>query len=667
MSAASHADPAAPRGRRRESSRHRTSRWAGLPPWVAWTLRSGIPLVSLLPALVAVVLVQSLSPAVQQLPAGEAGFALAGAWAASAPGGVIGYHHWFTTPVIGWLQLGALDRALLGGTAQTVLAAAHGAMLLVTVASVALLWFVLRRAGASGLAAGAASAAFGIAPIAVSRHAVVSPANVAVVWLLVAALLVLGRRGPVASVAIGATTGAAVLTSPLALVAVPVLAWAFAVPFDRRERILRAVGAPPIRRSPLPPLGAAVGLAVALLGGLLVALVLAAPAPGSAGRTTDAIGAAAASSALPSAGAASAVLWLRTDPLSLLIGLVAVILAARSPRFQLVAVLAGLLVVASFWPAGRDAVSPIVLLLPAFALATALVIDRAVVALGEPRFLTSVIGSGWLMAVVALLVVAAVVWFVSLPSLQPGSRQPLARAEGWVRQSVPAGQVVLVDLAAWPDLSRGTRASVGWYAAADGAPAPSSTSWTRADYLVTAGTGLADSTGAARAVLARSLPVARFGSGTESVDVRAVRRPSAPDQPIHAPTAAERRAAVVRVQTGSQLAENPRLTADGPDRALLTAGDVDTRVSIVLAQLLALHRVTVRAFPTVSGEDGLLRRQMLISAIDGHPVPRDGDATGTLLRYLSQLRGAYATSTIDATDAGVLATFAPDPTFVPSS
>jgi hypothetical protein len=62
-----------------------------------------------------------------------------------------------------------------------------------------------------------------------------------------------------------------------------------------------------------------------------------------------------------------------------------------------------------------------------------------------------------------------------------------------------------------------------------------------------------------------------------------------------------------------------------------------------------------------------VRRQVLISAIDGHPVPHDADATGTVLRYLSALRGPYATSTIDATDAGVLATFPPDPTFVPPS
>ncbi|MGN6744148.1 MAG: hypothetical protein ACTHJL_12760 [Amnibacterium sp.] len=667
MSHASHADPASTRGRRRETSRHRTSRWAGLPGWAAWTIRSGIPLVSLLPALLAVVLVQSLSPAAQQVPTGDARFALAGGWALSAPGAALGYRHWFTTPALGWLQIGALDRALLGGSAQTVLAAAHGAMLLVTLAGVALLWSVQRRAGASGLAAGASSAAFGIAPIAVTRHVAVAPANLAVVWLLVATLLVLGRRGPVASVAIGATTGAAVLTAPLAVVAVPVLAWAFVVPFDRRERVLRAVGAPPAPRSIRPAVGAGVGFAVAMLGGLTAAVVLAAPAPGPAARTANAIGAAAAAGSTPGVGAASAVAWLRTDPLSLLIGAVAVILATRSPRFRPAAVLAALITAASFWPAGGDGIAPIVLLLPVLGLATALVIDRAVVALGEPRFLTSAIGSGWLMAVVALLVVAAVVWLVSLPSLEPDGRQPLTQAESWVRQSVPPGQVVLVDLAAWPDLSRGSLASVGWFAAAVGRPAPSSAPWSSADYLLTTGDALAAATGAARSTFERSLPVARFGSGAAAVAVRAVRTTPVPSPSATPQTGAERKAAAVRQQAGSQLARNPRLTIDGSDRALLQGGDVDTRLSIVLAQLLAVHRVTVGGFPAVAGERATVRRQVLIGAIDGHPVPQDADATGTVLKYLSQLRGPYATSTIDATDAGVLATFAPDPTFLPPS
>jgi hypothetical protein len=58
---------------------------------------------------------------------------------------------------------------------------------------------------------------------------------------------------------------------------------------------------------------------------------------------------------------------------------------------------------------------------------------------------------------------------------------------------------------------------------------------------------------------------------------------------------------------------------------------------------------------------------VLISSVDGRRIPTDADRTGELLRFLSSLRGEFATSMIDATGTGVLATFAADPTFVPAS
>jgi hypothetical protein len=453
----------------------------------------------------------------------------------------------------------------------------------------------------------------------------------------------------------------------VALAVVPALAWVLVAPAVRAPRTLRAVGGAP-RSAARPAIAAAAGFGVAILGGALVAVVLAAPEPGAAARTADAIGAAAAAQAsFPTVGAAGAVAWLRTDPLSLLIGVVAVILAARSRPFLPVAAVAALVALVAFWPDGSDAVGPVVLLLPMLTFATAVVIDRAVVALGRPRFLISAIGSGWLMAVVALLVVAAVVWIGSLRTLQTGPHQPLSRAERWVDAAVEPGQTVLVDLGVWPDLAHGAHATVGWYAAVDGAPAPSSAPWSSADYLVTTGDALSTSTGAAEQTLARSLAVARFGSGAGAVEVRAVRSTGESAPSTTPATPAEQRAAAARRETGAQLATNPRLTLDGADRALLQGGDVDSRVSIVLGQLLAVHRLTIGGFPIVEGDNGAARRQVLISAIDGHPVPHDADATGTVHRYLSALRGPYATTAIDATDTGVLATFAPDPTFVPPS
>jgi hypothetical protein len=133
------------------------------------------------------------------------------------------------------------------------------------------------------------------------------------------------------------------------------------------------------------------------------------------------------------------------------------------------------------------------------------------------------------------------------------------------------------------------------------------------------------------------------------------------------PTAAERRAAAMRKQTGSELARNPRLTFAADARAELQAGEVDSRVAIVLGQLASVHRVTVAGFPALPADPAGPRRQVLISAVDGHPVPADAARSDLLHRYLAGLRGDFRTASIDATDAGVRATFAPDPTFVPPS
>ena len=66
------------------------------------------PLLSLLPAVVLLVVVQSLSPVAQRLPTGAARFDLAGAWLATEPGALPGTTSWLTAPTLGRLQLGLL-------------------------------------------------------------------------------------------------------------------------------------------------------------------------------------------------------------------------------------------------------------------------------------------------------------------------------------------------------------------------------------------------------------------------------------------------------------------------------------------------------------------------------------------------------------------------------
>ena len=320
------------------------------------------------------------------------------------------------------------------------------------------------------------------------------------------------------------------------------------------------------------------------------------------------------------------------------------------------------------WPQGGDAIAPLLVLLPVVAGAVARSVDVSVGALGDPRFVRSVLGSAWLTGVGAVLVVAVIGWVVGLSGLVTGSEQPLAKVERWIDRSVPAGQTVLVSLGAWPDLVGSTRADVGWYAGGAGATAvASSVPWGSADYVVEDASLPPERSGAAAAVLGRSLEVASFGTGATAMSVRAVRAPEVDATPAAPTTAAGRAAAALRRSLGAEVAQNPRIEVDGQDRARLLAGDVDTRIVLVLAQFVTAHRIAIRGFGVAEGDASGLRTIVTISEIDGRQVPSDGTKTGVLLRFLSDLRGDFTTESIDATDDGISAAFAPDPDLVPSS
>jgi hypothetical protein len=615
------------------------------------------PVLSLLPPLVLLVVVQALSPAAQRVPSAAARFDLAGAWLATEPGALAGTASWLTAPTLGRAQLGALLHLLQGGEAQSVLAAAHGAMLLLAVIQAALLWCVLRRLGAGGVAAGLATAVFAVAPVAIEAHAAVSATAVAAVWLLLAAALALGRRlaslaaaGALAAVAVASAPAVGIAVIPLVVLLVLRL---------RRERRRSRLGA----LRPVVALAAGLGAGAVLLAGGMAA-VAALPSTPATARLEALV---AAQGGVPAGGLAALGRWLQVDPLSLVVAVVALVLAAAAGRDLPPAIVAVVLAAASVWPEGRDAVGPLVVLLPVVGAGTARSIDVGIAALGHPRFARSVLGSAWLTGVGALLAVAVIAWLVGLNGLVRGSEQPVAEVERWVDSSVPAGQTVLVSLGAWPDLVGSTRADVGWYAASAGRSAvPTSLPWRAADYVVADASLRQHRSGAAAAVLGRSLEIASFGSGAEAISVRAVRAPAAVAAPPPPATAAGRAAARFRRTVGRQLARNPRIQLDGQDRARLLAGDVDTRIAVVLAQFVTAHRVAVRDFGVAAGDASGIRTTVTISAIDGRQVPADGTKTGVLLRFLSDLRGDFATASIDATDDGITAVFAPDPDRIPS-
>ncbi|WP_375389644.1 hypothetical protein [uncultured Amnibacterium sp.] len=642
---------------RRDRSRHRSaSRFA--VPRPAGPAAVLLPVVSLLPVIAATVVVQAFSPVAQRVPTGAARFDLAAAWVATQPGALAGTTSWLTAPTLGRAQLGLLIRLLQGGQAQSVLAAAHGAMLLIAVLQVGLLWWALRRLGVGGVAAGLGAAVLGIAPIAIDTHAAVSGTAVGVVWLLLAAPLALGRPRPVALVGSGIAAAIAAASAPVLLAAVLPLGVLLVLRLLRERRRRDAAA-----RWRLVALGVGFGGAAAALAG--AAAAAAALPRTSATASLEAL--VAAQGPVASIGAAGFAHWLAIDPLLLVVAVLACGIVAIGPREVPVLVLVAVLAAVAVWPLGADATTSLVLLLPAVAAVVARSADVGLTQLRHPLFVRSVLGSGWLTGIGAVLVVAVVGWLVGLGGLVRGADQPIARAERWVGTSVPAGQTVLVGLGAWPDLAASSRADVGWWAAREGATAvASSVPWRDADYVVTDDSLPPDRSGAADRVLDRSLEVAAFGTGATAMAVRAVEAP--PTGPVVRPptSAAGRAAAALRRTVGRQLAENPRIEVDGPGRAHLLAGAVDSRIAVVLAQFVTQHRIAVAGFGLAKGDDSGVLTTVTISEIDGRGVPADGSRTGVLLRFLSDLQGDYATESIDATDDGITAAFAPDPDLSPS-
>lgn len=628
-----------------EVSRHRSAPRFRLPRPEGRAAAILVPAVSLAPVLMVTAAVQAVSPAAQQLPTGAARFDFAGAWLATEPGALAGHASWIAEPTYGRLQLGWMLRLLQAGQSQPVLAAAHGLMLVLAVLQVALLWWALRRWGAGGIAAAAGAAFAGVAPVAVTAHTVVSASSIAVVWLLAAVVVLLGPGGRVALTVGGALAAVAMASAPVVVVAIVPLAALFALRIRRTGQAVRL----------LPPVVLGfVGAAVVLVA---TAVLLSAETATSASRALGTL--TAAQGGTTSAGLSAFAEWLRVDPLSLLMAAVAVAIVAVGPRARGAVVVTIVLAAAAVWPQGADPAGALLLVLPAAGAVVARSVEAGVAGLGHPRFVRSVIGAGWLSGVAAVTVVGLVVAVLGIAARSPGGVQPIVSVQRWIATSVPAGQRVVVGLGIWPDLQNASNGrTVGWYAAgSDPGAVPSSIAWARVDYIVSDAALTAGATGEAGTMLARSLQVARFGTGSGALSVLAVKA-STPSGMTAPTTAAGRAAAKQRQADGSQLAENPRISVDGADRARLLAGEVDSRIAIVLAQFVTEHRIAA-SFGLASGVDSGVRTTVTISSIDGRRIPADGMKTGVLLRFLSALQDDFATRSIDATDSGVIAEFAP--------
>lgn len=242
-----------------------------------------------------------------------------------------------------------------------------------------------------------------------------------------------------------------------------------------------------------------------------------------------------------------------------------------------------------------------------------------------------------IVAVVASGVILAVpAWgLLSTGVTSETQSDPTIAAQGWIIDNVDPSQRVIVD-----EVMRADLLTAGWrepdvdvYRATSGElPAD----WREADVIVThMRTDLLDD----------SVVVARFGEGSDAIEIRQVT-----SEGIAARTSAAVAAAADRRRAGSELAQNPRLLLADDVRAVLAEGRVDERIIFVLGALAADGDVTIDGFPVIEGEEGRTLRQVSLSRLQGEPLARDGRPSALGMRVVDALQGIFAPAGSSAED-----------------
>ncbi|MCS5732137.1 hypothetical protein [Herbiconiux daphne] len=641
---------------------------------------------------------------------------------------------WGGDPAAGVLQLAGYT-ALTGsfGRHELAVVGAREFMVLVTMVSAVLLWVLARRLGLGRASSAAAVLLFTVAPIALQVHRSVSVEQIGVLWLLAAFVLAVGGRrgdaaadvvaaapadggrggsgfgfagvrpdafveaqgsarpskrarwGLLAAIAAGITAGIAVVTAPVCIVGVPLVAWLVA----------RRLGAPG-RGAALTGEGAASAGrrgALVLVAGAFVAVVgvyfVVASALGwgvgvlqveqvGVGVAGEGFGGGTAAGSGGGLVAASGLWWV-LDPVGLVVAGGAAVggLLARRLRPLAVTVLVTVAVAGVLAAAGVL----IVLVLPLVAVLVPGIVQSvlararvrtgptAVEAVGAHYapatpgtvFARQALGLLVVTGVLAAAVVATPLWNDRLTAFVASDvNRPLRDAESWLGVNLAPNTRVIVDDALVVDLfERGfARAAVSGYAAL--APSADATGWRDVDYLVaTASLGAGGGDPVAQAI-EHSTVVASFGEGAGRVDVRKIDAAAAGAPPAGqadaeqaGPTPNDAVSAADRAAAGVQLAANPDLTLSDGARELLTTGRVDSRVILSLAQLLGDTSVVVADFPLATGENTAPRRQLLIESSGGVPA---GDDPG-ISAWFSALGEPVRPASVTPSPDGLVVTF----------
>ncbi|WIB67843.1 glycosyltransferase family 39 protein [Curtobacterium sp. MCBD17_035] len=465
--------------------------------------------------------------------ADDEGTYVAQAWSSLHSGALAHYTYWYDHPPAGWMQL-ALWFGATGALArhQSAVLAGREAVVTATLAATVLTWLLTRRLGGSPVAATVAAAVFAISPLAVAFHRMVYLDDLAVPWVLLAAVLVTARHRQLPAWAgAAAACAVAVLTKETTVLVVPSLAWVAA------QR-----GHPAVRRTAA---GVAVPLFVLLVAVYPVSAAIKDELLPGAGHVSllgsawfQVAGREAGGSVLDATSDTARTLasWWSLDAPFVVAGLAAAVLATARQRLRPIAVLVLGHVAVALRPGGYLPVPFVVVLLPFGAVLVALVVEGGLRAWLRhdrrfPRSLTRAMAAGTVLAVVAV----GAFW---VPSATQGLRwlttadadRPMRSAERWLAAHVGRHAVVVVDDAMWLDLVRAGRDpdDVVWFHKLDSDPEVRrrTDDGRTVDYVVTTVSVREDLAHLplVHAAVRRAVLERRFGSGEDRVDVWRVAR-----------------------------------------------------------------------------------------------------------------------------------------------
>lgn len=591
----------------------------------------------------------------------DEGTYVAQAYAVLQLGSLAHYTYWYDHPPLGWLQIAGWF-LLIGGPHSSIdaIVAGRAFMVVVAVITAILIWILSRRVGLSTVAAAAAVTIFALSPLAISLGRMVYLDNIAMAWVLAALVLFCSPQQRLAAALGGSVCfGVAVLTKETMLLLLPmVLMMAWTRSARETRRYTMAVTA------------TVIGLI--LTGYVLFAAVRNELFPGPDHVSlVDAIrfqlwGRAGGGSVFESGtlNQHTVLRWWELDPL--LMGLaVPVALAGWYVHALRPLTLGMLILVGAVLRQGYLPVPFVIAVIPLVAILAAGIADaayRATVAHGEPAPGRHAIGTSGresaasaalrrgsvLLVVIAFAATAALVSGPSLTrALTVDEDASIRQAEQWIHDNVPMGDRLIVDDAMWTNLVQAgrDRRDVVWFYKTD--TDVEVQSWAprgRKDYdwvIVTASIRSdTPADGVVADAIAHSAPVAAFGAGATSVEVRHI----GSTEPV-GDTAG----------IGDQLAIRLGDRAAPAAAETLRTAPVDPRILASLAVLSTRLPFGIIGLPSIPAEDlvGSPRRQVQFAA---NEVDR-----AALIEFFSAQVAPFAPDAIRELPDGLLVRFPPEP------